>query len=83
MLRVSENGVLRRIFGLKVEVVIEGLKILHNEELHGLYFSPYTIMVIRWKWMQWLEHVAHMKEMRNAYNFLVRKAEGKRYHLKT
>jgi hypothetical protein len=28
--------------------------------------------------MRWVEHVAHMGEMRNCYEFLVRKPEGKR-----
>jgi hypothetical protein len=39
-LRVFENRVLRRIFGLKrVEVTGEWRK-LHNEELHNLFSSP-------------------------------------------
>jgi hypothetical protein len=28
--------------------------------------------------MGWVEHVAHMREMRNEYNILVEKPEGKR-----
>jgi hypothetical protein len=32
---VFENRVLRRIFGLKRDEVIEGWRKLHNEELHG------------------------------------------------
>jgi hypothetical protein len=39
-LRVSENRVLRRIFGPKREEVAGGWKRLHNEELHYLYDSP-------------------------------------------
>jgi hypothetical protein len=39
-LRMFENRVLRRIFGLKrVEVTAEWIK-LHNEELNDLYSSP-------------------------------------------
>jgi hypothetical protein len=38
----------------------EEVAILHNEELHNLYSSPN---------MAWAGHVAHMGEMRNAYNF--------------
>jgi hypothetical protein len=34
--RVFENGVLRRIFGNKREVVAGGWKIQHNEEVHNL-----------------------------------------------
>jgi hypothetical protein len=36
-LRVSENRVLRRIFGPKGEEVIEDRRKLHYEELHNLY----------------------------------------------
>jgi hypothetical protein len=36
-LRVFENRVLRRIFGLKRDEVIGGWRKLHNEELHNLY----------------------------------------------
>jgi hypothetical protein len=50
---------------------------LHNEELHNLYASP-TIRVIKSRRMRWAGHVAHMGEIRNAYNILVGKPEGKR-----
>jgi len=43
-----------------------GWRKLHNEELHNLYGSPYIIMVTRWRWLRWMEHVACMGEMRNA-----------------
>jgi hypothetical protein len=36
---VSENRVLRRIFGPKREEVAGGWRRLHNEELHNLYTS--------------------------------------------
>jgi hypothetical protein len=36
-LRVFENRVLRRIFGLKRDGVTGGWRKLHNEELHNLY----------------------------------------------
>jgi len=46
-LRVFENRVLRRIFGLKrVEVTGEWRK-LHNEELNDLYCSPNIFRVIK------------------------------------
>jgi hypothetical protein len=38
-LRVFENRVLRRIFGLKVDEVIGGWRKQHNEEHHNLYAS--------------------------------------------
>jgi hypothetical protein len=42
-LRVFENRVLRRIFGLKRDEVTGGWGKLHNEELHDLYSSPSII----------------------------------------
>jgi hypothetical protein len=36
-LRVYENGVLRRIFGLKREEVAGVWRRLHDEELHNVY----------------------------------------------
>jgi hypothetical protein len=38
-LRIFENKMLRRIFGLKRDEVIVGLRKLHNEEIHNLYSS--------------------------------------------
>jgi len=47
MLRVSENRVLRRIYGPKrVEVTGEWRK-LHNDELNDLYSSSNIIRVIK------------------------------------
>jgi hypothetical protein len=46
-LRVFENKVLRRIFGLKRDEVIGGWRKLHNEELHDLYSSPSIIRIIK------------------------------------
>jgi hypothetical protein len=37
---MSENGVLRRIFGPKGEDVAGGWRRLHSEELHNLDASP-------------------------------------------
>jgi hypothetical protein len=37
---MSENRMLRRIFGPKREEVVGGWRTLHNEELHNLYASP-------------------------------------------
>ena len=46
-LRVFENRVLRRMFGLKgVEVTGEWRK-LHHEELNDLYCPPYIVRVIK------------------------------------
>jgi hypothetical protein len=45
-LRVFENRVLKRIFGLKREIDISWRK-LHNDELHTLYTSPNIVRVIK------------------------------------
>jgi hypothetical protein len=37
---VSENRMLRRIFGSKKEEVVRDLRRMHNEELLKLYSSP-------------------------------------------
>jgi hypothetical protein len=58
-LRVSENTVLRRIFGPKREE--EGsYRKLHNDELHSLYSSLNTVRVIKSRRMRWAGHVARM-----------------------
>ena len=44
-LRVFENWILRRIFGLKKDKS-EECRRLHNEELHSLYCPLNTVMVI-------------------------------------
>jgi hypothetical protein len=46
---VSENRVLRRIFGPKREEVAEGWRRLHNEELHNLYTSQniFRVMIMK------------------------------------
>jgi hypothetical protein len=75
--RVFENRVLRRRFGHKRKKVSGGWRRLHNE-LHKLYTSPHTVRVIKSWRMKWAGHLALKEEMRNAYNILVRKCEGKR-----
>jgi hypothetical protein len=77
-LRVFENMVLRRIFGPKRDEVTGGWRKLHNEELHGLYSSPSIVRVIKARRMRWAGHVARMGEVRNAYNILVGRPEGRR-----
>jgi hypothetical protein len=50
---VFKNRVLRRIFGPKRDEVRGGWKKLHDEELHGLYFSPNIIRMIKSRRMRW------------------------------
>jgi hypothetical protein len=82
MLRVFENRVLRRIFGLKRDEVIGGWRKMHNEELHNLYFSPNIIRMIKSSRMRWRGYVARMgirgMHTWGAYRILVGKPEGKR-----
>jgi len=40
-----------------------------HEELQNLYTSPNIIRVMKSRSMRWAGHVAHMGEMRSAYNF--------------
>jgi hypothetical protein len=68
--RVFENRVLR-LFGLKRDGVVGGWRKLHNEGLHSLYSSPNIIRMIKSRRMRWAGHMAHMREKRNAYRFLV------------
>jgi hypothetical protein len=48
-LRVSENRVLRRIFGPKREVVAGKWRRLHNEEIQNLYVLTNIMRVIKSK----------------------------------
>jgi hypothetical protein len=66
-LRVSENRVLRRIFGPKGEEIAGVWRRLYNEELHNLYASPNVIKVIKCMTMRREGHVARMEGMRNTY----------------
>jgi hypothetical protein len=61
-LRLFENRVLRRIFGLKGDEVTGKRKKLHSEELHNLYSSPNSIRQIMLRRMRWAEYVERMGE---------------------
>jgi hypothetical protein len=56
-LRVFENGVLRRIFGLKRDEVMGDWRKMHNEELHKLYSLPNIIRMNKLR-MKWAGYVA-------------------------
>jgi hypothetical protein len=80
-LRVFENRVLRRIFGLKRdEVTGEWIKLVSGE-LPRFYSSPDIIRQIKLRRMRWAGHVARMGDGRNVYRVLVGEPEGKD-HLK-
>jgi hypothetical protein len=63
-LRLFENMVLRRIFGLERDEVMGEWRGLHSGELHNLYSSP-DISQIKSGRMRWVGHVAGMGEGRN------------------
>ena len=76
-LRVLENRIPRRIFGLKRDENGKWRR-LHNEELHSLYRSPNIVRVIKSRRMRWAGHVAKMEEGRSAFKILTGKPKGKR-----
>ena len=77
-LKVFENRVFRRIFGLK-RVTGQWRK-LHNEELNDLYSSPNIIRIMKQRKMRLAGHVARMGERRAVYRFTEGKPEVRRPH---
>jgi len=77
-LRVSENRMLRRIFGPREDEVTGEWRRLHKEELNDLYSSPNMVRVIKSIRMRWAGHVARLAEERVVYRVLVGKPEGTR-----
>jgi hypothetical protein len=77
-LRVFENRVVRRIFGIKKDEVMGEWRKLHSEELHNLCSSPDISRQVKSRRMRWAGHVARMVEERKVYKVLVGKPEGKR-----
>ena len=59
-LRVFENRVLRRVFGLKRDEVTEEWRKLHKEELRDLYSLPNIVRVVKSRRMRWAGHGARM-----------------------
>ena len=77
-LRVFENRVLRRIFGIERNEVTGDWGKLRNEGLNDLYYSPNIVRVDISRIMRWAGHVARVGEKRSVYRGLVGKHEGKR-----
>ena len=73
-----ENRVFSRIIGPKKDEVTGEWRKLHNEELHGLHFSPNVFRVFKSRRMRWVVHVARIGEGSGVYRVLVGKPEGKR-----
>jgi hypothetical protein len=76
-LRVSENRVLKKVFGPKRDEVTGEWRRLRNKELYDLYCTTNIIQVIITR-IRWAGHVARMGDMRCVYRVLVGKPEGKR-----
>jgi hypothetical protein len=76
-LRVFENRVLRKIFGPKREEDGSWRK-LHNDELHGLYYSPNIVRMIKLRRVRWAGHVTRMGKGRDVYRVLVGRPESRR-----
>jgi hypothetical protein len=57
---VSENGVLKRIFGPKGVEVREGWRKLHFKEFHNLCSSP-NIIKIKSNRISWVRQVAFLR----------------------
>ena len=69
-LRLSENRVLKRIFGSKRDEVIGEWRKLHNKELNNLYCSHNCVRAIKSRRMRWTGHVARMgREERCIHDF--------------
>jgi len=79
---VSENRVLRRIFGTKRDGVKSEWRKLNNEVLNDLYSSSNIIQVIKSRIMRCVGYVARMGERRGIYRVLVGK-QGKETTWKT
>jgi len=77
-LRVSENRVLRSVFGPKRDEVTGEWRKLHNEELNDLCSLPIIVRVVKLRRMRWAGHVARMREDRGVHRVLVGKPERKR-----
>ena len=74
-LRVFENRVLRRVFGLKRDEVTGEWRKLLNEELNDVYSLPNIVRVVKSRRMRWAGHVARMGEDRTVHRVLVGKPE--------
>ena len=77
-LKIFENRVLRRIFGLKRDEVTGEWRKLHNEKLNDLNRSPNIVRVIKLRRIRLVGHVASMRKVRGVYRDLVGKPYGKK-----
>ena len=62
---MSENKVLRKIFGAKRDEITGEWRKLYNVKLHALYFSANIISNVKLRRLKWAGQVARMKQSRN------------------
>jgi hypothetical protein len=74
---MSENRVLRRLFGPKREEVVGGWRRHHDEEPYNFYALPGIIRVIKSMRMRGVGHVARTEGMEKCIKVLIGKAERK------
>ena len=74
--RVSENRVLRTIFGPGTGQVTGEWRKLHNVELNDLYCSLNIVLFIKSRRMRWAGHVARVGDRRSTYSVSERNREG-------
>jgi len=70
-LRVLENRVLRKTFGLKRDQIPGEWRKTRIQELYDLYSSPNTIRMIKSRRMRWVWHVARTEDRRGPYRVLL------------
>ena len=69
--RVTENWVLRRICGPKMDAVTREWRKLHYEELDDLDSSPNNVRVIKSRRVRWVGHIACLEVSRTEYRVLL------------
>jgi hypothetical protein len=70
--------VLRRMFGLTLDLLVGGWKKLHNEELQLLFSFVYISRAIKSRRMKLPWYAARMGEKKSAVEVLVGKPEGRK-----
>ena len=61
-LRMLENTVLCKIFGVKWDEVTGDRRQLHNEQLYDMYSLQNIIQMVKTIRLRWVEHVARMED---------------------
>jgi hypothetical protein len=77
-LRVSENRMLRGLFGPKMAEVRGGWRKMYNYVLHNSYSSLNIIMIVKSMRMKLEAYVEHTGKKRDAYKISTKKLIGKR-----